>query len=83
MDRRPVRQLVDNHPLCEPRRMPLAPAKMQKQNGNTDKAGPPYSWPERIRRWFRKLFGKIVMDAPPDWDVHPDVAKKLRDRDER
>lgn len=37
---------------------------------------------ERIAQWFRKLRSRIVMDAPPDWDVHPDVERKIRERDE-
>jgi hypothetical protein len=38
---------------------------------------------ERIARLFRRLSRKVVMDAPPEWDMHPDVAKKIREREGR
>lgn len=51
----------------------------RKQDGNSERL----SWRRRLTRWLRKLRGKVVMDAPPDWDVHPDVSQKIRDRENR
>lgn len=30
---------------------------------------------------WQKLVDRLVMDGPAEWDIHPDVAKKLADRE--
>lgn len=54
----------------------------QQQRNDDPGERAPQGLRERLARWWDKLRGKVVMDAPPDWDVHPDVARKIRERDE-
>jgi hypothetical protein len=52
-----------------------AHVSIPKHVGNTShKKGPTSLW--------SKLTGFFVMDAPPTWDVHPDVLRKLDEREQ-
>ncbi|AIE86677.1 hypothetical protein [Fimbriimonas ginsengisoli] len=47
-------------------------------SGRTDRPGNPRGTHDTS--WWNRLISRFVMDAPPDWDVHPDAVERLASR---